>query len=85
MLRHRSSSGRDPSTSSSSSRKNVSSNKSMWRPNRENRKTLNYDARSYRPVSQDGSAGKLHMIPKLFIIFYLLTLIKGGGNCVDFI
>lgn len=50
MLRHRSGSSRDSSTSSS--RKGVS-NKSIWRPNRENRKTLNYDARVYRPVSQD--------------------------------
>lgn len=48
MLRHRGGSGRE----SSSSRKG-SNSKTLWRPNRDNKK-LNYDARPFRPASQEG-------------------------------
>ncbi|XP_055716882.1 E3 ubiquitin-protein ligase hyd isoform X7 [Phlebotomus papatasi] len=45
------------SSSSSSSTRRVFSNKSLWRPGRESRKTLNYDARPYTPLSAIGNAG----------------------------
>lgn len=44
---------RDLSSSSSSSRR-ISSSKTLWRPNREPKRALNYDARPYRPLSASG-------------------------------
>lgn len=66
MLRHRGSNVRESSSSSSSSRR-VSSGKSLWRPSREPKKALNYDARPYRPA----------IISGLFIIF----IITSGRLC----
>ncbi|XP_055383009.1 E3 ubiquitin-protein ligase hyd isoform X2 [Condylostylus longicornis] len=50
MLRNRSSSSRETAPSSSSSRRASSNNKILWRTNRD-RKTLNYDARPYIPIT----------------------------------
>lgn len=44
---------RDLSSSSSSSRR-ISSSKTLWRPNREPKRALNYDARPYRPMNATG-------------------------------
>ncbi|XP_055677423.1 E3 ubiquitin-protein ligase hyd isoform X6 [Lutzomyia longipalpis] len=64
MLRHRGvtgSSARDAVPTSAASQataaRRVFSNKSLWRPGRETRKTLNYDARPYTPLSAIGGAG----------------------------
>ena len=51
MLRHRGVSGRLDPQSSSSSRRISSSSKTLWRPSREPKKNLNYDARPYRPAT----------------------------------
>lgn len=42
-------SNRDLSSSSNSSTRRISGSKTLWRPNREPKRTLNYDARPYRP------------------------------------
>lgn len=61
MLRHRGGSAREQassasaaaassSSSSSSSVRRISSSKILWRPSREQKKVLNYDARPFRPT-----------------------------------
>lgn len=55
MLRHRSSTIRE--STSSSSRRISSSKSSLWRPSREPKKALNYDARPYRQAT----TGKLFL------------------------
>lgn len=74
MLRHRSGSGRDATSSSSSSSRRISSSKILWRPSREPKKNLNYDARPYRPTSQGNYINLLFFctINKLiiFCLFY---------------
>lgn len=50
MLRHRGGSGRDQIAPS----RRVSSSKTLWRPSREPKKVLNYDARPYRPAVPQG-------------------------------
>lgn len=45
---------RELSSSSSSSSRRISGSKTLWRPNREPKKTLNYDARPYRPTNLTG-------------------------------
>lgn len=57
MLRHRGGSGRDnaaAASSSSSSSRRISSSKTLWRPSREPKKVLNYDARPFRPAVPQG-------------------------------
>lgn len=65
MLRHRGGSGRE----SSSSRKG-SNSKTLWRPNRDNKK-LNYDARPFRPASQEGEWCFYFLIFKIFEFLYV--------------
>lgn len=56
MLRHRGGTQRDSTSSSSSSTRRISSSKSsLWRPSREPKKALNYDARPYRQATQDAN------------------------------
>lgn len=51
-------SGRDLSSSSSSSARRISGSKTLWRPNREPKRSLNYDARPYRPSNlADNNSG----------------------------
>lgn len=59
MLRHRGGvGGRDTSSSSTTPQRRMTISKSLWRPSREPKKALNYDARPYRPaVQQDNSSG----------------------------
>lgn len=47
------------SSSSSSSSRRISSSKTLWRPNREPKRALNYDARPYRPISVSGKLSYL--------------------------
>lgn len=42
------------SSSASSSSRRISSSKTLWRPNREPKRALNYDARPYRPINAGG-------------------------------
>lgn len=50
-------SGRDLSGSSSSSTRRISGSKTLWRPNREPKRSLNYDARPYRPSNLAENSG----------------------------
>ncbi|XP_055611780.1 E3 ubiquitin-protein ligase hyd-like isoform X2 [Uranotaenia lowii] len=69
LQRHRGSSGTSGGSSSvqvggssgsssrdSNARRGLSSKQPLWRPNRESRKTLNYDARPFRPASEQGQS-----------------------------
>nr|XP_029736104.1 E3 ubiquitin-protein ligase hyd isoform X6 [Aedes albopictus] len=51
--------GSSSASRDSNVRRGLSSKQPLWRPNRESRKTLNYDARPFRPASEQvqGSAG----------------------------
>lgn len=59
VSRHRNGSGSGSNNSTrdlSSSSRRISSSKTLWRPNREPKRALNYDARPYRPNNPTGNA-----------------------------
>ncbi|EAT42542.1 AAEL005930-PA [Aedes aegypti] len=54
MQRSRGTSRSSSNSRDSNVRRGLSSKQPLWRPNRESRKTLNYDARPFRPASEQG-------------------------------
>ena len=59
MLRHRTSSSNRGGDTTSSTRRGTTAGKLLWRPSRDSRKSLNYDARPYRPINILGEASGL--------------------------